>query len=197
MKKLTIVAAQINFLVGDIESNADRIIAETERAYRESKADLIVFPELAITGYPPEDLLLRPGLYQRVHQALQKIAAHVKQTTLIVGYPDQIEGHRYNQAAIIQHQKIIATYAKQELPNYTVFDEKRYFSQGHQPCVITLKDVPIGLIICEDLWIAGPVEQSIKAGATFIICINASPFAGDKAHAKGEALMQMMNVAPA
>ncbi|WP_423062472.1 NAD+ synthase [Candidiatus Paracoxiella cheracis] len=188
MKKLTVVAAQIDLLVGDIEGNADRIIESAKKAYHDSKADLIMFPELAITSYPPEDLLLRPGLYRRVHNALKKIAENVKHGTLIVGYPDQIEGKRYNKAAIIQNGEVITSYAKQELPNYTVFDEKRYFEAGHEPCVIKIKGVNVGIIICEDLWHDEPIHQSIQAGAEIIACINASPFAQDKAHARRDLL---------
>lgn len=188
MKKLTVVAAQINLLVGDIEGNADRIINAGKEAYHSCKADLILFPELAITGYPPEDLLLRPGLYKRVHQALNKIAENIKHSTLIVGYPDQINGQQYNKAAVIQDGKITATYAKQKLPNYTVFDEKRYFTPGHEACVIKIKDSTIGIIICEDLWHEEPIKQAVQAGAEIIACINASPFAQDKAHARRDLL---------
>jgi len=190
MKKLTVVAAQINLLVGDIEGNADRIIESAKKACHDSKPDIIMFPELAVTGYPPEDLLLRPGLYKRVHEALDKIASSVKHSTLIVGYPDQVKGKQYNNAAIIQNGKIITTYTKQELPNYTVFDEKRYFEAGHKPCVINIKGVNVGIIICEDLWYDEPISQSIQAGAEIIACINASPFAQDKAHARRDLLIQ-------
>ncbi len=187
-KKLIIVAAQINLLVGDIEGNTDLIIESTHRAYRDHKADIVIFPELAITGYPPEDLLFRPALYQRVHKALQKMADTIKHTTVIVGYPDQIDGKYYNKAAVIQEGAIIATYAKQELPNYRVFDEVRYFSPGHEPCVIETKGLKIGVIICEDLWFDKPIEQSVHAGAQLVIAINASPFAQDKAHHRRDML---------
>lgn len=191
MKKLIIVAAQINLLVGDIEGNANLIIDTTHRAYHDSKADLVLFPELAITGYPPEDLLFRPGLYQRVHKALEKIAAAVKHTTIIVGYPDKINDQCFNMAAVIQDHKIIATYAKQGLPNYTVFDEKRYFVPGHEPCVINIKGINIGVTICEDLWIDTPIRQSVEAGAQLIASINASPFALDKSHARRDLLKKL------
>ena len=181
MKKLTIVGAQINLLVGDIEGNTQLIIETANRAYRENKADLVLFPELAITSYPPEDLLFRPTLYQRVYRALHQIADNVKHTTVIVGYPDCIEDKYYNKAAVIVDGKTIATYAKHELPNYRVFDEKRYFTAGDQPCVIDIKGVKIGILICEDLWFKNPIKQAIAAGSQLITCINASPFAQDKA----------------
>lgn len=190
MKKLIIVGAQINLFVGDIEGNTKYIIDTANRAYREHKADLVIFPELAITSYPPEDLLFRPGLYRRVHQALQKIADAVKHTTVIVGYPDNINGKRYNKAAIIAEGKILATYAKQKLPNYHVFDEKRYFTPAHESCVLKIKEVNIGILICEDLWFKEPPQQSIHAGAQILICINASPFAQDKAHARHDLLVK-------
>lgn len=182
MKKLIVVIAQINLLVGDIEGNTDRIIEVAQKARDEHRADLIIFPELAITSYPPEDLLFRPALYQRVQNALQRIAETVTNTTLIVGYPENIKGNRYNKAAVIHDGKIVATYAKQKLPNYRVFDEVRYFLPGHESCVIEVKNVRIGLLICEDLWFEEPARQAVKAGAQLLVCINASPFAQDKAH---------------
>ena len=181
MKKLTIVGAQINLLVGDIEGNTQLIINAANYAYRENKADLVLFPELAITSYPLEDLLFRPTLYHRVHQALHQIADNVKHTTVIVGYPDYIEDKYYNKAAVIADRRILTTYVKHELPNYRVFDEKRYFTAGDQPCVINVKGVKIGILICEDLWFQNPIKQTIAAGSQLITCINASPFSQDKA----------------
>lgn len=193
MKKLIITAAQLNLLVGDIEGNTQKIIHAANQAHREEKADLVVFPELSITSYPPEDLLFRPALYRRVHQALQKIADEVKHTMVVVGYPDLIDGLRYNSAAVIDKGKIITTYAKQALPNYLVFDEKRYFSPGNRSCVFKVNQVAIGLIICEDLWVKEPLQACIKEGASLIICINASPFAQDKAHARKDILKKQVH----
>lgn len=188
MKKLTIVGAQINLLVGDIEGNTQLIINTANRAYREKKADLVLFPELAITSYPPEDLLFRPALYQRVRRALYRISNNVKHTIVIVGYPDCIEDKYYNKAAVIADGKTITTYAKNELPNYRVFDEKRYFTAGDQPCVIDIKGVKIGILICEDLWVENPIKQSVAAGSQLITCINASPFSQDKAYHRRDLL---------
>lgn len=188
MRKLVILGAQINLLVGDIEGNSQLIIDTANRAYCENKADIVLFPELAITSYPPEDLLFRPALYQRVHQELQRIAKEVKHTTIVVGYPDFQENRYYNKAAVISDGKIIATYAKHTLPNYQVFDEKRYFSSGDQPCIIEAKGIKIGLLICEDLWLESPLKHAIKAGAQLIACINASPFSQDKSHHRRDLL---------
>ncbi|QTS84077.1 NAD+ synthase [Coxiella endosymbiont of Amblyomma nuttalli] len=181
MKPLTIVGAQINLLVGDIEGNTQLIIDTANRAYSENKADLVLFPELTITSYPPEDLLFRPALYRRVHQALHRIADNIKHTTVIVGYPDCIKDKYYNKAVVIADGKILATYVKHELPNYRVFDEKRYFVAGDQPCVIDIKGVRIGILICEDLWFEHPIKQAMAAGSQLIACINASPFTRNKA----------------
>ena len=179
MKKLIVVAAQMNPLLGDIEGNAQRIIEIAKEAYRTQKADIVVFPELAITGYPPEDLLFRPALYKRTLQALELIASQINKCTLVIGYPESDGGTHYNSAAVITEGQVIANYRKQHLPNYTVFDEKRYFSAGGTNCVFTVKGVKIGLLICEDLWFEGPSESVAKSGAVLIICINASPFAID------------------
>ncbi|QHG92547.1 NAD+ synthase [Coxiella endosymbiont of Amblyomma sculptum] len=180
MKKLIIVAAQINLLVGDVEGNTQLIIDTSNRAYRESRADIILFPELAITSYPPEDWIFRPALYRRVHRALWRISKEVKHIVVIVGYPDFQDKHYYNKAAVITEEKIIATYKKHALPNYQVFDEKRYFSSGNQLCIVEIKGVKIGLLICEDLWLENPLKDTVKAGAQLIACINASPFTQDK-----------------
>ncbi len=190
MKNLIIVAAQINLLVGDIEGNTDLIIKSTLESEKKYQADLTVFPELSLTGYPPEDLLFRPVLYTRVHEALDKLCQSLKDSTLIVGYPDHIDGKYYNMAAVIHKGKIIKTHTKQQLPNYTVFDEKRYFCPGTEPTVFELKGVKIGLIICEDTWFDAPTEQVKNEGAQLLVSINASPFAQDKSHARHNLLAE-------
>lgn len=174
--KLKIAIAQLNFLVGDIDGNAERIIAETKKIAEQDQADVVVFPELALTGYPPEDLLFRSGFYKRCHHAMEYIKENINDTAIIIGYPDKIHGKIYNKAAVIHKHKIMADYAKQELPNYTVFDEKRYFTSGNQPCVFKFKGIQIGLVICEDIWHTSPILASKNAGAQLIICINASPY---------------------
>ena len=176
MSNLKIALAQLNFLVGDIEGNAKKIIAESNRILANNPIDLIVFPELALTGYPPEDLLFRPALYERIDLALKKIQVEIKNTAVIIGYPECTNGNIYNKAAVISSGKILAEYSKQKLPNYTVFDEKRYFTEGKDSCVFTLNNTKIGLIICEDTWYPEPIKQAKDHGAELIISINASPF---------------------
>lgn len=172
MKTLNITAAQLNFKVGSIEDNAQRII-DTAHS---SSSDILVFPELCLTGYPPEDLLFRPALFKHVKAALHKIQTSVKNTAVVVGYPEEISGKIYNKAAFIAEGKVLAEYAKQKLPNYTVFDEKRYFTPGMEASLCTFKGIKIALLICEDLWQEGPITQAAAAHAELILALNASPF---------------------
>jgi len=187
--KLIIALAQLNLLVGDIEGNAKKIIAYAERARDELHADVIVFPELAITGYPPEDLLFRPALYDRVHKALAFIQ-QVQDIIIIVGYPDQVDDKNYNAAAVIHNGQIIARYFKQYLPNYGVFDEVRYFTPAHEPCIIDLKGIPTAITICEDLWFPEPMTQASDHGARLMILLNASPFSIVKQIKREETIAQ-------
>ena len=177
---LRIVLAQLDFLVGDVAANAARIAAAAARARDELRADCVVFPELALTGYPPEDLLLRPALAERVRAAMERLAREVRGIDLIVGYPRRVEGRLYNAASLLRDGAVVATYHKQLLPNYSVFDEKRYFVAGTEPCVVPIGGIPVGLTICEDVWQPGPVEQSAAAGARLVININASPFRSEE-----------------
>lgn len=176
MTELSIAIAQINFLVGDIEGNADKIIESSLLALDQEKAQLVVFPELALSGYPPEDLLLREGLYQRVDNALAHICKSVNDIDLILGCPLLLNDKRYNAAVHIHQGEINSTYLKQHLPNYSVFDEERYFSEGDSACVIDLFGIPTAITICEDLWYKAPMQQAVDAGAKLMISINASPF---------------------
>lgn len=174
---LTIVMAQLNFFVGDIEGNTSKIIAHVQRARDELKGDVVVFPELAITGYPPEDLLLRPGLYSRVNAALQKLTDTIKGIDVIVGFPWRDENNnRYNALAHIQNQKIITLYYKKALPNYSVFDEERYFTSGEKVGITTIKNIRVALSICEDLWVPEVMAAAKSEKAQLMISINASPF---------------------
>lgn len=192
-KKIIAVVAQMDACVGAIMSNAEKVITYTERAIAEFNADLVIFPEMTLSGYPPEDLVFRPEFLHQCQQALKKIQQHALPTTIIVGYPVQVNQHIYNQAAVIQHGNIIATYNKQELPNYTVFDEKRYFYSGTSPCVFSLQGVQIGLLICEDLWFSRPVRQTVQAGAQLIITVNASPFDYNKAQIRQTVLTERVH----
>lgn len=172
---LRISLAQCNFHVGDISGNAARIIEVAQQSAREG-SDLVVFSELALTGYPPEDLLLRPSLQQRVSQALADIAEASHAIAIVLGYPLQAENGLFNSAGIWYQGRCIGQYAKQELPNYQVFDEKRYFSCGSEPCVVDFRGVRLGLTVCEDIWFDAPVAQSVAAGADMILNLNASPY---------------------
>jgi len=187
MEKITLVVAQINLLVGDLLGNAQRIITTTRQAVAQYHADLVLFPELALTSYPPEDLLLRPGFYTRCSEALLEIIQSI-QTTIVIGYPEKEGNLFYNKAAVIQPKKIIATYAKHILPNYAVFDENRYFSPGAGPCLFDLKGVKFGLTICEDLWHHGPVNEAVNHGAEIILSLNASPYDRDKVRVRQNTL---------
>lgn len=176
MSSLTIALAQLNTYVGDIPGNAQKVIQFATRAATDFAADVVVFPELSLTGYPPEDLLLRPSLDLRIERALAEIMAAKLPLAIIVGYPKRIDGKLFNMAGVIQAGELIAEYAKQCLPNYQVFDEKRYFAAGDQVCVFDLKGVPTALTICEDIWHAAPMAQAKAAGAKLMLNLNASPY---------------------
>ena len=174
--QLKIAVAQLNFMVGDIEGNAGKVIEAAKNACYHLGADAIVFPELTLTGYPPEDLLLRPSLYARVETAVERIRKQVKGIDVVVGFPQSTPSGNYNAAAVIRDGVIVAVYHKQILPNYGVFDEKRHFQAGHEPCVVEIKGVPVGLSICEDIWFLEPMQQAVDAGARLMLNLNASPF---------------------
>src|SRR5690606_5320992 len=174
-QSLVMALAQQNFLVGDIAGNAQRIV-ELSRQAQQQGADLIVFSELAVTGYPPEDLLLRPSLQLRVEQALQQIAAASQDIAIVVGFPWRENGQLFNCAGFWHGGECLGRYAKQCLPSYQVFDEHRYFSVGDQPCVIDWRGHKLALTVCEDIWHEQPVAQAAAVGADLILNINASPF---------------------
>ncbi len=190
MSQLIICLAQINTLVGDIPGNTRRILEVAERALTEQGAHAVVFPELALTGYPPEDLLLRPSMQRRVAQALQALKDAALPIHLVLGYPWSQDGHSYNMAGVIYQGECVAEYAKQHLPNYQVFDEVRYFTPGTSPCVFDLEGIPTALTICEDIWQAGPMAQAREAGARLMLNLNASPFHRGKAVEREAVLRQ-------
>ncbi len=171
-----IALAQANFKVGDIEGNTRRILEIAARARDAHGAAAIVFPELCICGYPPEDLLLRPEFLDDVEQALESICADIEGIDLVLGYPRRRKGRLYNAAGVIRDGHILAEYFKAELPNYSVFDEKRYFTPGDQPCVVDVAGIPAGLTICEDIWYSEPAGRAAAAGARLILNLNASPY---------------------
>lgn len=175
-ERLRIALVQAGFMVGDVRGNAERIVELALDARERLAADCVVFPELALTGYPPEDLLLRPGFMREVERGLERICAGISGIDAVVGAPVQTGGHLYNAAVMISGGERVAVYRKQHLPNYSVFDEKRYFAAGAEPCLVNIRGWRAGLTVCEDIWHPGPVEQAAAAGAGFVININASPW---------------------
>ncbi len=183
--EIKIGLAQINVTVGAIENNVDRIIEYAERARDELKCDLMVCAEMVLTGYPPEDLLMRPGFHTRIEQQLQRLCDAVSGIDLVVGYPKRIMHadsniELFNIGALISGGKIVHEYQKIKLPNYAVFDEKRYFSPGSSSCVFDYHGVLLGLTVCEDIWHDGPIESAVEDGAQLIININGSPYHSNK-----------------
>jgi NAD+ synthase (glutamine-hydrolysing) len=182
--------AQLDLALGDITGNTEKIISVAKEARDNLKADVVLYPELAITGYPPEDLLYRPELHQRVRDALTRIRQEVSGIYLVVGHPTKTERGLYNSASVIHDGNIIATYSKFHLPNYSVFDEKRYFIPDGSPVVVNIKNVPVGIVICEDLWQPGPLKTTIGAGAKIVLSLNASPFNRMKSEQRKDNLVQ-------
>jgi len=186
---LKVVMAQLDFLVGDIPGNADRIIEAAAQAWTEHQADVVVFPELCLTGYPPEDLLLRPSLDLRIEEALARVQAAKPEPVLVLGVPLRDGGRLYNGAVVIEKGEITGRYFKRYPPNYLVFDEKRYFSEGRDTLVTSIRSVPVGITICEDIWMDDPVRDCVAAGARLILALNASPYDMGK-QARRQALLE-------
>ena len=178
-EKISIVLAQIDLIVGDISGNTARILEYCERVKVESDADLIVFPELSISGYPPEDLLLHSGLKRRIAEAVELIRQNVRGIAVLVGFPEYTQDHIFNSCAVYNNGKELIRYRKHALPNYSVFDEKRYFTPGSETAVFELHGIKIGINICEDIWYSKPARLSKSAGAQLIIVINGSPYQKD------------------
>ncbi|MGB2832854.1 MAG: NAD+ synthase [Methylotenera sp.] len=172
---MKIAIAQLNCMVGDIAGNVEKIITCAQQA-RAQGASLMVTPELSICGYPPEDLLLRDDFLQACDKALIQLNAVLTDITVIVGHPHRVGDVCYNAASVIQDGKILATYHKHALPNYSVFDEKRYFTSGHEALVFKHQHIHIGVLICADVWETAPALKAKAAGAELLIAINASPF---------------------
>ena len=185
---MKIAVAQINPNVGDITGNYQKIVEGIEKA-KAQHADLVVFPEMCVPGYPPKDLLLKKNLVEENKSFIDTIAAHSSNISVIVGFVDVKEGNLYNAAAIMSDTKIIQIYHKMHLPNYDVFDEKRYFKPGEKADLVLINGVNIGISICEDIWIEnGPVSAQYTQGADLIINISASPFHAGKASVREELL---------
>ncbi len=174
-----IAMVQDNFLVGDIIGNARHII-HLARSAAEQQAELVIFPELALAGYPPEDLLYRPGFAAQIEAAIEDIARSVSGVDVLLGLPRSHDGKMYNSAVWLHDGQCIAEYHKRSLPNYSVFDEVRYFSPGHDTCVVELNSSRFGLLICEDAWEKELAAATVADGADALIVLNASPFHGGK-----------------
>ena len=177
---VTVALCQMRCAVGDIAGNARRMAAFARTARDRHGADLIAFPELAITGYPPEDLLLRADFVRRARAAVEGLAAQCPDIDMLVGLPWAEDGRLYNAVAWVHAGMIADLYRKQILPNYGVFDERRYFATGDAPLVRVVGGNAIGVTICEDLWEPGPVAHAVAAGAGIVINVNASPYHRDK-----------------
>ena len=172
---LKIAIAQINCVVGDLSGNVAKILIAAEQA-KQGGATLLLTPELSLTGYPPEDLLLREDFNEASQAALINLAKKIGSVTAIVGHPHLQDGHCYNAASVLQDGKIIATYHKHTLPNHTVFDELRYFTAGIEPLVFEHQGVKCGVLICADVWDSPPAILAKKAGAEVLLVLNASPY---------------------
>jgi len=171
-----VALAQIDLAVGDVSGNTEKIIHYAERAKTELDADLVVFPELSVCGYPPEDLLLHAGLRNGVETAIKEIRARTAGIAVLIGFPEYDGEHIYNACAVFLDGKVLAHYRKHRLPNYGVFDEERYFTRGKTASVFKINGVRIGLNICEDVWNSGPMAASRSAGAECVVVINGSPY---------------------
>ena len=175
-ESLRIALAQLDLLVGDVQGNLARVV-EVARTARQSRgADLTLFPELTLSGYPPEDLLFHRGFRKQIEAALEQVRREVPSGCLVVGYPEYTRFGIYNSAAWIAEGLIGAVHRKAELPNYKVFDEKRYFHAGAQPTVVQCKGFRLGLLICEDIWEPKPAQLARAEGAELLLVVNASPY---------------------
>ena len=188
-RKLRVVMAQLDFLVGDIPGNTERVLKATQQAQEQHQADIVLFPELCLTGYPPEDLLLRPSLDLRIAEALERLQQANLEPAMVIGAPVRSGGLLYNAAVVVEKGEIRGRYFKRCPPNYQVFDERRYFAEGRDTLVMDIKGVSVGITVCEDIWKDGPLEDAAAAGAQLILNLNASPYDIDK-QARRKALLE-------
>ena len=173
---LVLALAHIDLVVGDVAGNTQKIVHYAERARDELRADLVVFPELSVCGYPPEDLLFHSGLRKRVAESLARIREDVRDIAVLVGYPEYEDSRIYNAAIVYRNGQVLARYRKHMLPNYRVFDEQRYFTPGKEAATFRLNGIRLGLQICEDVWKPAPAAASRAQGAEVLIAINGSPY---------------------
>jgi NAD+ synthase (glutamine-hydrolysing) len=178
--QLHILLAQLNLTVGDIEGNTKKIIESIDSACSNYKADIILFPELTISSYPPEDLLLRPAFHNYTQEALNEIVKATNNIHVLLGYPCLHEGELYNACSLIYDGKIIQTYFKHHLPNYSVFDEKRYFKEGTEAALFEIKGIKAAISICEDVWVPEFTQSVATDGAKILFNMNASPYHKNK-----------------
>ena len=174
--RLKLALAQINLLVGDVRGNLERVVRESRRARDELQADLVLFPELTLSGYPPEDLLFHRGMRRQIGQALDELTQAVPEIGIVVGYPEYAQGRIYNSACLLRGGQVLARHRKACLPNYKVFDEKRYFTPGTEATVVDFDGFRLGLLICEDAWESPPASAAEAQGAQVLLTINASPY---------------------
>lgn len=184
---MRIAVAQFNATVGDLTGNVERIVQCAAEA-RARGAQVLLTPELALCGYPPEDLLLRPDFYRACAQALAELAERVGDIALVVGHPLEADGRCYNAASVIENGYCTAVYRKSRLPNYEVFDERRYFAAGDVPCLVTLGGVRCGINICADVWEEGAFEAAADVGAELMLVLNASPYHLEKQNDRRQVL---------
>ena len=171
-----IAFAQIDLLVGDVQGNATRVIQTARQARAELDPDLVLFPELTLSGYPPEDLLFHRGFRRQIEAGLERVRLEVPSPPVVLGFPEYAGAGIYNSAALLSGGMVAAIHRKCELPNYKVFDEKRYFQAGAQPTVIDVKGCRCALLICEDIWMPEAAQLARSAGAQLLLVINASPY---------------------
>lgn len=191
--KITIALAQFDLVVGDVAGNIQKILDHAVRARDDMRADLIVFPELSICGYPPEDLLFHSGLRRRVEDALETIRNSIRGIAVLVGFPEYQDDDIFNACVVFKDGEVLTRYRKHLLPNYSVFDEKRYFTAGKEASVFTLNGIRVGINICEDVWDRAPTSASRAAGAEVLLAINGSPYEVDSQSQREEVVRQRVS----
>ena len=191
--KITIALAQFDLVVGDVAGNTQKILDHAVRARDDMRADLIVFPELSICGYPPEDLLFHSGLRRRVEDALETIRNSIRDIAVLVGFPEYQDDDIFNACVVFKDGEVLSRYRKHLLPNYSVFDEKRYFAAGKEASVFTLNGIRVGINICEDVWDRVPTSASRAAGAEVLLAINGSPYEVDSQSQREEVVRQRVS----
>ncbi|MDE2460309.1 MAG: NAD+ synthase, partial [Gammaproteobacteria bacterium] len=190
-----VVMAQLNLLVGDVPGNVDKILKAAERSRDDLHAQFVVFPELTLSGYPPEDLLFHSALRRDVERGVERLIHEIRDIDVLVGYPAYEDGRLYNTAGIIGGGALRAAYRKRELPNYSVFDEKRYFTPGEAPALMEVAGLRLGINVCEDIWHALPPQSTVAAGAQLLLIPNASPFELGKQRQREEELCRRARAA--